>query len=406
MTEYKGIGYLRRKLSEKRTRVRLRYEFYEMKNRTRDFGISTPPDLTMWQSVLGWCSTAVDSLADRIVFREFEDDNFDLNEIFKMNNPDVLFDSAVLSALISSCCFVYISPDADGYPRLQVIDGSNATGIIDPITGLLEEGYAVLKRDVDSGNPILEAYFTKENTVYISQGTTAEEVTVHSVGHPLLVPIIFRPDAKRPFGHSRISRSCMALVGSALRTIKRSEIAAEFYAYPQKYITGLSEDAEPMEKWRASMSSMLMFTKDDDGDNPTIGQFSQQSMEPHLSQLKMFASLFAGETGLTLDDLGFATANPSSSEAIKAAHENLRYTARKAQRSFGSGFLNVGYLAACLRDNYEYNRSQLYLTKATWEPIFEPDASALSGAGDALLKLQQAFPDYITDKKLRDLTGI
>lgn len=406
MTEYKGIGYLRRKLSEKRTRVRLRYEFYEMKNRTRDFGISTPPDLTMWQSVLGWCSTAVDSLADRIVFREFEDDNFDLNEIFKMNNPDVLFDSAVLSALISSCCFIYISPDADGYPRLQVIDGSNATGIIDPITGLLEEGYAVLKRDVDSGNPILEAYFTKENTVYISRGTTAEEVTVHSVGHPLLVPIIFRPDAKRPFGHSRISRSCMALVGSALRTIKRSEIAAEFYAYPQKYITGLSEDAEPMEKWRASMSSMLMFTKDDDGDNPTIGQFSQQSMEPHLSQLKMFASLFAGETGLTLDDLGFATANPSSSEAIKAAHENLRYTARKAQRSFGSGFLNVGYLAACLRDDYEYNRSQLYLTRATWEPIFEPDASALSGAGDALLKLQQAFPDYITDKKLRDLTGI
>lgn len=406
MTQYKGLGYLRQKLNVKRQRVLTRYEYYEMKNRVRDFMISTPPDLALWQSVLGWCATAVDALADRIVFREFEEDNFDLNEIFKMNNPDIIFDSAVLSATISSCCFIYISPDEEGYPRLQVIDGSNATGIIDPITGLLEEGYAVLKRDNDTGNPILEAYFTKESTRYIRRGVRMDEVAAHKVGYPLLVPIIFRPDAKRPFGHSRISRSCMALVGSALRTIKRSEIAAEFFAYPQKYVTGLAEDAEPMEKWRAAMSSMLMFTDDGDGNHPVVGQFAQQSMEPHLAQLKMFASLFAGETGLTLDDLGFATANPSSSEAIKAAHENLRYTARKAQRSFGSGFLNTGYLAACLRDNYQYDRSQLYLTKAAWAPIFEPDAAALSGAGDALLKLQQAFPDYITDKKLYELTGI
>ena len=403
---YKGLEHLRRKLSAKRQRVLTRYEYYEMKNRVKDFMISTPPDLALWQSVLGWCATAVDALADRIVFREFEEDNFDLNEIFKMNNPDIIFDSAVLSATISSCCFIYISPDETGYPRLQVIDGSNATGVIDPITGLLEEGYAVLKRDNDTGNPLLEAYFTKEETRYIRKGVRMDEIVTHKVGYPLLVPIIFRPDAKRPFGHSRISRSCMALVGSALRTIKRSEIAAEFFAYPQKYVTGLAEDAEPMEKWKAAMSAMLAFTDDGDGNHPVVGQFAQQSMEPHLAQLKMFASLFAGETGLTLDDLGFATANPSSSEAIKAAHENLRYTARKAQRSFGSGFLNAGYLAACLRDSYRYDRSQLYLTKAAWAPIFEPDAAALSGAGDALLKLQQAFPDYITNKKLYELTGI
>lgn len=406
MTEYKGIPYLRRKLNSKRQRVLTRYKYYEMKNVTRDFGISTPPDLALWQSVLGWCGTAVDALADRIVFREFEDDNFNLNEIFEMNNPDIIFDSAVLSAAISSCCFIYISPDEDGYPRLQVIDGSNATGIIDPITGLLEEGYAVLKRNSDTDNPTLEAYFTREETRYIRKGKKDNEVIPHKAGYPLLVPIIFRPDAKRPFGRSRISRSCMSLVGSALRTIKRSEISAEFFSFPQKYVTGLSEDAEPMDKWKATMAAMLSFTKDEDGEHPIIGQFAQQSMTPHLEQLKMFAALFAGETGLTLDDLGFATANPSSSEAIKAAHENLRYTARKAQRSFGSGFLNTGYLAACLRDNYQYERRQLYLTKPTWQPIFEPDAAALSGAGDALLKLQQAFPEYITDKKLYDLTGI
>lgn len=150
----------------------------------------------------------------------------------------------------------------------------------------------------------------------------------------------------------------MSIVNSALRTIKRSEISAEFYSFPQKYVTGLSENAEPLEKWKATMSSLITFTKDDDGDNPTLGQFTQLSMSPHTEQLRMFASLFAGETGLTLDDLGFATENPSSAEAIKASHENLRLTARKAQRTFGSGFLNVGYLSACLRDNFDYRREQ------------------------------------------------
>lgn len=405
MYSEKGIEYLRKKLALKQTRVRKRYAFYEMKNTVKDLGISTPPALRGWFSVLGWCAKSVDSLADRIAFREFDEDNFALNEIFNMNNPDTFFDSSVLSALVSSCCFIYISADEDGYPQLQVIDGSKATGNIDPITGLLNEGYAVLKTD-DSGNPTLEAHFTTGATTYYRKGERLPEVIENDAPYPLLVPIIYRPDAKRVFGHSRISRACMAITESAIRTVKRSEIAAEFYSFPQKYITGLSQDAEKMDKWKASMSAMMSFSKDDEGDSPTLGQFTQQSMNPHLDQLKMFAALFAGETGLTMDDLGFATENPSSSEAIKASHENLRLMARKAQRNFGSGFLNVGYLAACIRDEFPYQRRQLYLTKPMWEPIFEPDMAALSGIGDGALKVNQAVPGYFGARNLRDLTGI
>lgn len=67
------------------------------------------------------------------------------------------------------------------------------------------------------------------------------------------------------------------------------------------------------------MSAMMMFTKDEDGDKPTVSQFSQQSMAPHIDELRSLASAFAGETGLTIDDLGFSTENPSSAEAIKAS---------------------------------------------------------------------------------------
>lgn len=405
MADYRGVNYLRRRLQIKSERVKMRYKYYEMKNRVKDFQISTPPELRNVQSVLGWCGKAVDNLADRIVFREFTNDNFDIGEIFLMNNPDTFFDSAVLSALISSCCFVYISVDKTGFPKLQVIDGANATGIIDDSTGLLVEGYAVLERDKNK-NPKTEAYFTKGDTWIYRKGDETPERIKNNVPHPLLVPIVFRPDAVRPFGHSRISRACMDIVNSAMRTVKRSEIAAEFYSFPQKYVVGTDPDLEPINKWKATMSSLLEFTKGEGGDKPQLGQFAQQSMSPHNDQLKMFAGLFAGETGLTLDDLGFVTDNPSSAEAIKASHENLRLIARKAQRTFGTGFLNAGYIAACLRDNYPYERRQFYLTKPKWEPVFEPDAAALSSYGDGAIKINQAIQGYITQDKMKDFTGI
>lgn len=405
MSDYKGIEYLRKKLNLKRGRVIKRYEYYEMKNVVRGLNLTAPIEIRNLYSMLGWCGKAVDSIADRLFFREFAEDNFDLTEIFLMNNPDILYDSAILSALISSCCFIYISADKDGFPRLQVIDGGNATGIADPITGLLNEGYAVLERD-DNGNPIVEAYFVKGQTNFYRKGVKNVQIVKNKAPYPLLVPIIYKPDARRVFGHSRISRACMSLVDSAIRTVKRSEISAEFYSFPQKYAVGLSEDAEIMDKWRASMSSLLTFTKDEDGDHPILGQFQQQSMSPYTEQLKTFAALFAGETGLTADDLGFVSDNPSSQEAIKASHETLRLTAKKAQSYFGSGFLNVGYLAACVRDNFPYQRRQMYITKPVWEPLFEPDASMLSSIGDGAIKINRAVPGYFNKDNLRNITGI
>ena len=404
MPELKGINHLRTLLQAKRSRVLTRYRYYDMKNALQYLRTLIPNDFMWMAETLGWCGTAVDALADRICFREFRDDNMELTTIFQMNNADALFDNAVLSAMIGSCAFIYISAGVDGFPRLQVIDGGSATGVPDPITGLLQEGYAVLSRN-DQGVPVIEAYFTADQTEYYSQGKLFR-VDSNPAPYPLLVPIIHRPDAMRPFGRSRISRACMSLMQGALRTLLRSEVSAEFYSFPQKYVTGLSLDAEGLDSWKATMSSFLSFTEDDNGNRPTLGQFAQQSMAPYTEQLRTFAALFAGETGLTLDDLGFVTDNPSSAEAIKASHETLRLAARKAQKTFGSGFLNAGYLAACVRDNFPYERKVLYQTRTIWEPVFEPDAATLSSIGDGAIKINQAIPGYIGKNAMQDLTGI
>ncbi|OFI49533.1 hypothetical protein BG261_02845 [Floricoccus tropicus] len=406
MTE-KGIEYLRKKLVEHSSRVTMRYAQYSMKYRDAVVGMTIPENIRRrYNSILGWCAKGVDSLADRLVFREFENDDFKVEEIFNANNPDVFFDSVVLSSLIASCSFVYISKVENELPRLQVIEANNATGIIDPITGLLTEGYAVLERD-DYGNPSLEAHFTSDATYFYYKNQPEKDLLIENVtGHPLLVPVIHRPDAVRPFGRSRITRSGMYYQRYAKRTMERADITAEFYSFPQKYIVGLSSDAEPMDSWKATVASMLQFSKDEDGDKPQLGQFTTPSMSPFTEQLRTAAAGFAGETGLTLDDLGFVSDNPSSVEAMKASHESLRLAGRKAQRSLGAGLLNVAFLAACLRDDFQYERRQFVKTKPKWEPLFEADASMLALVGDGAIKLNQAVEGYIDANTLQDLIGV
>lgn len=415
MPEYKGIEFLRQKLNHKRSRVLTRYRYYDMKHFAKDISNVIPDQFKWLRPVLGWCAKAADSISDRIVFEGFSDDGLALGEIYDLNSKDVLADSAVRSATVTSCSFVYVSEGSNSYPRLQAIDGGNATGILDPVTHMLTEGYAVLERDSSGiqgpdipdyiGEASVEAYFTAESTYIYRNGKLAETYP-NPAPYALLVPMIHRPDPTRPFGRSRISRACMELTNSALRTLKRSEVSAEFYSFPQKYLLGLDPEAEQPDKWKATISSFLQFDKDSEGDHPVLGQFQQQSMAPYNDQLKTIASMFAGETGLTLDDLGFSTANPSTPEAIRASHETLRLAARKAQRDFAVGFLNAGYLAACVRDDHAYDRSVLYETKVEYEPLFEPDAAQLSGMGDAIIKIQQAFPDYFDERKLHRMTGI
>ena len=399
-----GIDYLRSKLSQKQSRVLLRYKYYEMKQAMRKISALIPEELRTLSYTLGWCGKAVDTLSDRIVVDGFDSDIAGIGEIYRLNNADVLYGSAILSALISSCSFLYLGQDDDGYPMIECIDGGNATGIIDARTNLLNEGYAVLWRD-DYGEVELEAYFLPNRTEYYNGKGQLVDVFAHKAPYPLLVPVIFRPDAHRPFGHSRISRACMDIVQSALRTLLRTETAAEFYSVPQKYILGLENPAK-FNNRAATLSSFLGFGKDRDGQHPTLGQFNAGSMEPFVAQTKMLASLFAAETGLTLDDLGFTTENPASYDAIRASHEQLRLTARRAQQTFGTGFVNAGYLAACIRDNYAYERTAFANTRCTYLPIFEPDASALGVLGDAILKINQASEGFLGARNIRALTGL
>lgn len=408
MIDMLGIEYLRNKLSLVRSKVLRKYEFYDQENAHRTRTVVIPGELSaVYAGKLDWCTNAVDTLADSLSVLGFGYDPVLMNDIYNKNNFDVLFESAFLGAIISGCDFLYIHTiGSDGeIPRIQVIDGSNATGRIDPVTMLLKEGYAVLDRDPKSGKPTLEAYFEPYKTTYYYSNGKIESIS-HSVAHPLLVPIVYRPDSVHPFGRSRISRTCIKNQENAEDVLTRINVLSEVASWPQKYVLGLSEQAGEIDTFKATVSSMLRLDKDADGDKPTVGQFQQLNIQPHIETFKMYASNFAGETGLTMDDLGFVLSNPSSADAIKAAHEKLRKTARKAQRLFTTGIINCGYLAACLRNDENFDREEVIKTEVMWAPIVEPDAAMLSAIGDGAIKVNQAIPGYFDSRSLENLTGI
>ena len=81
MSELKGITYLKNKLNAKRTRVLIRYKFYEQKAVAPDLGISTPRGLEWLASINGWCTKAVDNLADRLQFDGFSNDQYNFMEM-------------------------------------------------------------------------------------------------------------------------------------------------------------------------------------------------------------------------------------------------------------------------------------------------------------------------------------
>lgn len=402
-----GKAYLISKLNSVSDHVNTRYDYYKMKNRNDLLSISIPLDVMLkFRSRLGWCTKAVDLLGDRLAINRFKNDTYNMQELYSDNNSDVLFSSAIKGALISGCDFIYIYKDGNGEVKMQVVGGKNATGILDDTTHLLTEGYAVLNRSQKDNAILLDAYFTPEYTEYHDYVENRTYRIENNTGNCLLVPIINHPEeGDRQFGCSRISRAMMSVQDKAEKLMTETAVLAEVNSWPQKWVTGLAEGTS-VDVMKATFSSMLKFGKDDDGDRPTLGQFTQMSFSDHIALFDSYVSDFSGISSLTRDDLGYVTENPSSAESKKAALESLRVIATQCQRDFSIGFLNAGYVASCLRDEQPYTRSLIKDTKILWKPLVEPDAASLSSIGDGIIKINQAVPGYFTAENISDLLGI
>lgn len=383
-------------LDKYRVGNRRRQEIYDQKNLFRDLRISTPPQLRNLEAVLGWGAKAVDVLADRISFERFvlpggDENPYGLNDIVLENDFDVEFGQATTSALTHSCAFIVVGQGLDGEPDMLWLTRSamHATGVWDRRKRGLAAGLTVSTDDAGNLERVIAYFPDRVLDISVSGGRLSVTPAANPTGRVLMEPVRFSPDLRRPFGRSRITPTVEYLVEGAVRTVVRSEVGAEFFAAPQRYGLGLDEDAFDMDKWSAVTGRFLAISRDEDGELPQLGQFSQHSMQPHVDHLRMWAYQLAGETSIPVNELGFVSDNPTSDEAIQSQRDPLRLIADKAIRVFRAALRNLAVSTVMLRDGLDAVPDGLGRVSAWFTPTFRVSDAA---ATDAALKQVQMMP--------------
>lgn len=384
----------------KLSRNQLRSVYYDGKMSLQPTGNIPAEAMQRIRAVLGWPAKSVQALAQRTVFDGFVvpstvQDPFDLVELLDVNSFDLEFPQAVVSAFKHSCSFITTTRGdvASGDPEvvIQARSAEWSAALWDRrrrrvaaymgITGITDGG-ALESFDVYLPERVLKCKRGRG-------GKWTSETIPNPLGEVAAEPLTYDPQLDRPFGRSRISRAVMTITDHALSTIVRSEIASDFYAAPRMAALGVAEDAFANGKWEAAIDRWFALTKDEDGDTPTVQQFPQMTMQPLLDQYRMYASQFAGETGLPISSLGIVQDNPPSAESLYAAEKDLIVEARACTRVLGSSLRHVARRAVMIRDGLTEVPQELTKIRANWlNPAFTSPITAAS----ALQNLSQVFP--------------
>lgn len=397
-------------LNDKRARHQLRADYYDSKNALRDMGISIPPSLESFATVLGWPARSVDAIADRAALEGFatpgsgDQDPYGIRAILDDNELLVEAPQAFASSLIHATAFLAITQGdtSSGEPEVLISarSGVNTAAIWDPRRRRIAAALSIITADQDQSSgdlqPLQAILYLPDSVITLTRDKPGQaysaDVRKHSLGRVPVEPLPFRPRLGRPFGSSRITRGTMALTDAALRTILRSEVAAEFYSSPQRYILGADPEAfdgGTASQWQSIMGRLWALDHDEEAAFPTsVGQFPQVSMQPHGEQLRMFASLFAGETSLPLDELGIISDNPSSAEALHASERRLVLVTNGAVRGWSPRLERAMRTAVELREGKAV--PELAGLQALWGNTALPSEAA---ATDSAVKLVGAFPD-------------
>ena len=387
----------------------IKEKYYNQRNALKDLGISIPSKLKNVDTILGWSQKAVDALAERSVFKGFTvngEEHEGLKRIVEENDFITTYDQATTSELTNSCSFITLSSGEEGEPDVLVnaYTASWAAALWDYRKKRIKSGIAVIDVKEDGYghiDPIWVNLYLDHATIVCrkASGIWVTWRNENPIGRPLMEPLVYLPTLQKPFGQSRITRTVRAIADSAMREALRTEVSAEFYTAPQKYILGVdpetfgkTEEEREVKKVKAYIGTILALSQNKNGETPSVGQFPQMSMQPHTEYLQSLAKQFAGETGIPLNSLGIVQDNPSSAEAILASTSDLIIKAEKLNRQNGRSLRNVARMALCA------------LNKKTLDELEERDRidvrfenetrPSMASRADFAVKVAAAVPEY------------
>lgn len=394
------LGELLQVWEDKRPRNLTRSVYYDGKAVLKDFGISLPPKMRGIDAALGWISKGVHAVTDRSKFEDFvsvdgSDDPFGLSEIMWDNRFKVEFPAAAVSSAVHGCSFLTVSQGdvASGEaPVLVLPRAADASAAIWDRRKRALRGFLSVVDTGDAGQITHMIMHTPEKVVTLTRGSSSWRVDVrrNPLGVVSVAPLVHKFELGRPLGHSRITRAAMGYSDSALRTIVRAEVSAEFYSAPEYYLFGTDVSSfVGDDKWTALMGRIKAMDVEDGEDKPDLHRFTGASPQPHTDQLRMWANLFADDQDL---EVKFAdSSNPSSADAIFAAKETLITTTRDANAMWGYGATQAMQLAVRLRDGLDAVPPELRSLSAQFT---DPAIVSPSARADAFSKLATSIEGF------------
>lgn len=376
-------------------------KYYDGKNPLKDFNISIPPALKTVETVVGWPSTVVQVLEERLDLEGFiAPDALGINDIYRANDLDVESSLGHLDALIYGACFVVVGKGDQGEadPLITIESPRFMTGIYDARLRRLTSALRVNKDG--KGRVQQVTLYLPNETVYIAWDNSQPmelDRDVHNLGR---VPVVYLPNNPRssdPYGKSEISRAIRYYTDAAVRTVLGSEVAREFYSAPQRYILGadpeyfMDPDGNSLNPWTVYAGRIMGVPANEDGNTPEVGQFGAGDTRPYFEQIKALSQMVAAEAAIPTNYLGFQTDNPASADAIRQMEARLVKRAERRQSQFGRGWTEVAKLALLIRDGSI--PAEANLITPVWRDASTPTRAAAADEATKLVGIGVFQPD-------------
>jgi len=319
--------------------------YYEGKVHVSDYGskADVPNDQTCH-----WPSKAVDALADRIRLERFNaDGEYDrkaLDAVLDNNNLVNSYNRHLTPKLLYGCMAATVTRNAANHAVVRFHSAETFTAIPSPDgkDGVVAAGLAIARNEYTSWSngrmvPTIVNMHLPNNVVELRQVSAGQWVAEDGYtpeSEPSLY--VFCHDGTgtmNAFGRTRITAFVRTLTDDAIRCMWHMQISGAYYSVPKLALLNLLPDqyeAVISDKLKYQLDKVLATEADESGDSRTeIKQFSGNSPQPFVEELRALASQFSGATGVPLNSLGIVQDNPSSAEAIGASREDICLIAQR-----------------------------------------------------------------------------
>jgi len=396
-------------------------KYYEGHVRLADvnLGIALPKGIAGLEIGCSWGAKTVDVLASRSMFDGFVSasgqESTIMGQLLDDNRLIAEYMKACRDELKYGCAFATLSADQEIGCRIRFHSPETASALWNGELGRIDCGMAIIDTCQDETQawvPGLVNLYT-DTAIWVlrrlrSNRWVAEEHP-HTMGRPLMEPLVWNATSSKPFGRSRLKEPVRRLIEGYVRTIANATIGLEFSTAPQKYLLGITDEQYDLlinDKFKQYVGNILASTTNPEtGEKPTFGQLQQGNISPHVEMIRILSTQFSAATGLSVTDTGVVNdANPTSSDAILAQSQTLVLMAEQLNAGNGNSLRTIAQMAQAIARNVSIDE----LTddeKNVIAHFKNPAMPSVAMTADAAIKIASARTEFAGTDVFLEMIG-